>query len=353
MDIPDLSQLLLGWPVEPAIELTELPGGTNNRVWLVKTGNGSAYVLRLTASSGPDDLARFGYETALLAALREKALPFSLPVPLQNHSGETLVLLEQECSAPLIATLCPFLAGTLSERTATDVAKVAVALAQLDTVLAAIPGNSLPEDGDTQHFQYGSLYHCHPLVPDPLSAVERLLEPAQARPLCQIIRRAQEDWEELCTWGLPQQILHRDCGPGNVLMDQNRVTAILDFEFAGLDHRVFDLCVALSWWPVRMMGTGQEWELIDAFGQAYTTCLPLSEEEFRVLPSALRMRDITSLIYRIGRYLAGLETKETVQKRVQHSLWREAWLVANGETLVKHGMTWNTLTRSSFPILQH
>lgn len=346
MDIPDLFHLLLGWPIEPAVMLKELPGGSNNRVWLVKTESGQTYVLRLAASAGTVDLARFGYEAALLAALRDTSLPFALPLLLPTRSGETCILVEQEEAAPAVATLAPFLAGKLSERTAVNVARAGIALAQLDTVLAAIPAHTLPVRSSAAPFQYGALWHCHPLVPNPFTAVERVLEPEQARLLCGILRQVQEDWVVLCSRNLPRQILHRDCGPGNVLMDQDGVTAILDFEFAGLDHRVFDLCVAISWWPVRVMGTGREWELIDAFGQAYAACLPLNEEELRILPAALRMRDITSLIYHIGRFLAGLEARETIQKYAQHSLWREAWLVANGETLLRHGMAWNAVTSS-------
>jgi len=104
---------------------------------------------------------------------------------------------------------------------------------------------------------------------------------------------------------------------------------------------VFDVCVAISWWPVRLMGTGREWALIDAFGRAYTATLPLTNEELLALPAALRMRDATSFVHRIGRYLAGLETEQTLQMRLQHSLWREAWLVENGKRLVQHALAWN------------
>ncbi len=139
---------------------------------------------------------------------------------------------------------------------------------------------------------------------------------------------------------LPQQVLHRDYGPSNMLMDDERVTAILDFEFAGVDLRLFDLCVAISWWPVRLMGTGQEWELIDSFGRAYSASVPLSEAELLALPASLRMRDTTSLIWRIGRYIAGLESAKTIQERARHSLWREAWLLGNQGTLVEHALAW-------------
>jgi homoserine kinase type II len=338
MDAPTLFNLLTGWPIEPASMLAPLAGGTNNQAWSVQTEDGSSYVLRLTASVA--DLARSRYELALLTALRETSLPFDLPLPLQARSGESFLLVEQDNAEPSIATLTPFLPGCIPERTASNIARAGVALAQLDAALAIIPASSLPASSGATSFLYGDLSHCHPLVSNPLATVEHLLEPDQARSICALLLQTQQDWETLSTQNLPQQLLHRDCGPGNVLMEQQRVTAILDFEFAGVDRRIFDLCVAISWWPVRLMGTGQEWQLIDAFGQAYTASFPLTEEELLTLPATLRMRDTTSLIYRMGRYLAGLESAQTIQERVRHSLWREAWLMANRETLVQHVMAW-------------
>jgi len=49
-------------------------------------------------------------------------------------------------------------------------------------------------------------------------------------------------------------------------------------------------------------GTGKEWEIIDAFGRAYMAHFPLEEQELLSLPDIFRLRDATSLLYRIGRY---------------------------------------------------
>jgi homoserine kinase type II len=339
MDRQNLFDLLSNWAVEAARTFTPLSGGTNNRAWLVTTENGPAYILRLTSGAG--DLAHFQYEVALLAALANKALPFQLPLPLQTRSGELFVFIAQESSEPAIATLTAFIAGQVPERTISTIARISVALAQLDSALATIPASVLPVSAGAAHFLYGDLSHCHFLVQDPFTTVEHILEAAQARQICAILRQTQDDWETLSAQNLPQQVLHRDCGPGNVLMEREEVTAILDFEFAGPDRRLFDLCVALSWWPVRLMGTGREWELIDILGHTYTAHFPLTEEELLALPAALRMRDATSLVYRVGRYLAGLETEKTLQERVRHSIWRETWLAANRETLLQHVLTWS------------
>lgn len=339
MDVPEYTALLANWPIEPPIAMTPLTGGTNNQAWQVDLASGSSYVLRLT--SGVADQARFQYETALLTALSDRSLPFRVPLPLQALNGERFALVERENAEPALATLTPFLPGHLPERTVANCASDALALAQLDAALATIPESSLPSEAGEPHFIYGDLYHCHPLVPDPPATVARLLDSEQASQLTAILEQSQLDWEAPAIQALPQQLLHRDVGPGNILMAEGRVTAILDFEFAGPDRRIFDLCVAISWWPVRLMGTGREWEMIDAFGQAYTAHFPLADEELQALPAVLRMRDTTSLVYRIGRYLAGLESMQTIHERVRHSFWRESWLAANRETLVRHALAWN------------
>lgn len=348
METPDLVQMLAGWPITitPSLALTPLTGGTNNQAWLVETA-GASYVLRLSYSVGMAEQTHLRYEVALLTALSTHALAFSVPCPLLTLQEEPFLLVKQGEEAAL-AVLTPFLPGCIPERTSSNIVKAGIALAQLDRALASISASTLPANVEPTTFLYGDLLHCHPLVANPFAAVEQVLEPDQARPLRAILEHAQRDWESLCAQNLPQQILHRDCGPGNVLMEQQRVTALLDFEFAGRDHRLFDLCVALSWWPVRAMRTGQEWELIDAFGRAYTALFPLTEEELLALPAAFRMRDTTSLVYRIGRYLAGLETRQTILERVHHSFWREEWLLTNQATLLKHLLTWGGTSTDSF-----
>jgi homoserine kinase type II len=342
MDVPDLFKVLADWPIEQPETLTPLAGGTNNQAWFVQTHGGASYVLRLT--SGEIDLPRFYYETALLEALREKSLSFQLPHPLQARSGDILVLVEQNRATPAMATLTPFLPGTIPERNATNIARAGVALAQLDAALATIQPDLLPTSTREASFVYGDLSHCHPLVPDPLVTLEKLVDPEQVRPILDLLKQSERDWEMLSAQELPQQLLHRDCGPGNMLIEQEQISAILDFEFAGRDRRLFDLCVAISWWPVRSMGTGHEWELIDAFGRAYMAHYPLTREELLALPAAFRLRDTTALVYRAGRYLAGLETHKTLQERVRHSLWRETWLRSNCETLLQHALAWSTLS---------
>jgi homoserine kinase type II len=337
----DLAQLWQAWPITGPWHLTPLSGGTNNLVWRAETADGERYVLRVF----PDltQLPRLRYEAALLLALSNTDLPFRLPVRIMTRNGESVAFLEQEAGTQAFATLSPFLPGVRPGRNDLSLAPpAAAAMAVLDNALVALPEIAAPATFEPA-FSFGNLVCGYAPVPDPLAAVERLpVERDKVWQIQGILASVIEKVPDLYA-RLPQQLLHLDYGPANIFMQDHRVTAVFDFEFAGIDLRVMELCVALSWWPVNLMGTGKEWELMDAFAAAYTADFPLSKEELHAVPDGLRLRDAGSLVHRMGRYFAGRETDATMQQRVDHSLWREAWLVAHCETLLHHAVTFHPL----------
>jgi homoserine kinase type II len=339
----NVSNLWTAWPVAGPWRTSPLLGGTNNLIWRADAADGQSYVLRL--SHDLPLIPRVRYEAELLQALSYKNLPFRLPLPLRANNGDIIVYFEPEQGMTAFATLFPLLPGKLQDRPPErndllSASHAATMLALLDDALATLPAIPL-NDGFIAATTFGQLAHLHPLVPDPLSAVEQLpIDREQARQVHAFLSEVMESVSHLYAQ-LPQQLLHRDYDPGNILFEQQRVTAVLDFEFAGKDVRVLDLCVALSWWPINLLGTGKEWDLIDAFGAAYTKQKALSEEELLAIPAVFRLRDATSFVHRTGRYLAGMETEARMQDRVEHSLWREAWLSAHQRTLLDHVLAWN------------
>lgn len=338
----DISNLWEAWPISGPWHLSPLLGGTNNMMWRADAANGQSYVLRL--SPDLDRAPRMRYEAQLLQALEEKDPPFCLSEPLKATSGDILVSFEHEQGTRMIATLSPLLTGNLHDQPPErhdllSISHAALTLAWLDQALATLP-DIQPPDGYIPLPTFGKLALWHPLVSDPLAAVERLpADREQAKQLRAFLTEVLESVPDLYAT-LPQQVIHRDYDPGNILMDQQQATAVFDFEFAGRDLRVLDLGVALSWWPVQLLGTGKEWELIDVFGTAYTCQITLSKEELLALPAVFRLRDAASLVHRTGRYLAGMETVDRMQHRVEHSLWRETWVSANQQTLLDHALAW-------------
>lgn len=335
----DMSKLWEAWPIAGPWHLSLLAGGTNNTVYRAEAADGQCYALRLNSDN--TSIPRIRYEAALLEAISNMQLPFSLPVPLKAQNDDIVVPFEQEAGKQAFAILSHFLPGSSPDRNDSSIAANAgLALAWLDQALATFPKTYFSAE-DQALPSFGMFTSLHPLVPDPLNAVEQLpLNRDHAKQICHFLTTVMGNVPELYS-KLPQQLLHRDYDPGNILVnEQKQITAVLDFEFAGTDLRVLDLCVAMSWWAVNLLGTGKEWEVIDAFGNAYIEHFPLDEEELRAFPSIWRLRDATSFVHRMGRYRAGLETDARMQDRVQHSLWREAWLSANQEKLVQHALRW-------------
>jgi Ser/Thr protein kinase RdoA (MazF antagonist) len=177
----------------------------------------------------------------------------------------------------------------------------------------------------------GDLAHCHPHVPDPLSDIAEL----------PVSEAARSRLAERYTWlmaripglyvRLPQQFMHEDYDPSNLLMDGTQVTGVVDFEFCTRDVRAMDLTVALSWWPLRVLGTGAEWPIMRAFTSGYARRITLDVDEIAAIPLLYELRAYTSLIHRLGRYRQGLSPLEAVIDRAEAALARADWLRTSGD----------------------
>ncbi|MBA3824473.1 MAG: phosphotransferase [Ktedonobacterales bacterium] len=235
-----------------------------------------------------------------------------------------------------MAALIPFLPGEHPPQgDVINATQGGVALAQLDGILASI---TLPTPAAIT--PYGDLAHCHPLIPDPLLALTKLPgSPTEIAPIRALVEQVIADVPLLYST-LPQQIIHGDFAISNFLMSNGQITAILDFDLAGRDLRALDLVVALSWWPLERFATGNEWPILDALGHAYLAHASLTASELSAIPRLMRLRDITSLVHRLGRYLAGQESEQPMQVRMQHSLWREGWLHHHEERLQTMTLAW-------------
>ncbi|QBD76238.1 hypothetical protein EPA93_09530 [Ktedonosporobacter rubrisoli] len=336
----DIQQLWQAWPVAGPWQIFPMVGGTNTLIWRALAADGQQYALRIIPNLAR--ISHLRYEASLLEALAATQPPVQLPLLLRARDGDSIVECELEGKAAL-ATLSPLLSGRLPDllpdrhdpSIAVDAAQV---LAWLDTALAQLSPQSLA--GSPQLPTFGTLKNRQGPIEDPLVCLQQL--PAAPEKIQQLSSFLEEVIELVpgLYRRLPQQILHRDYDPANILAEGQRVTAVLDFELAGPDLRALDLCGALSWWPVQLLGSGQEWALMETFATAYLARFPLSEEELLALPDLCRMRDATSLVQRVGRYLTGQESEGVIQRRVEHSLWREAWIVANRQTLQEHALTW-------------
>jgi homoserine kinase type II len=280
-DLPGL------WPIEAPWRLRETGSGINNLTRFVDSGDRS-YFLRVYSNT--TDPERVRYEHALLRAAAASGLPFAVPTPIAARSGATFV------EAPL-AALFEVIPGTAPDRTSPVHAHaLGEALGHLHAALERI--EMAPRPGPA--IFYGTLDRIHPLVPDPCAAVADLpLAEARQGRLRAILADLVEQVPALYRT-LPLQLCHCDYGPGNTLMLGDRVTGVIDWEFAGPDLRAID--VATGWhWLLRGEVTAAGWPLIGAFAAGYRAVVASTAAELAAAPTLALLQRATALIHWLGR----------------------------------------------------
>ena len=117
--------------------------------------------------------------------------------------------------------------------------------------------------------------------------------------------------------GLPVQLVHGDHGAGNALADHDlaaggRVTAILDFEAAGLDLRVNDLVAALTQSPALDSPA-----FTSALVAGFDVHATLTGPERAAVPDLLVARALGSALWRSAAWRRGDVGIEQVAERLR------------------------------------
>lgn len=302
--------LLAPWPIAPTA-VTRTPHGLNNDTYFVSAREGE-FVLRVYRNTA--DPSRVRDEHELLARLAMQELPYAVPTPLRTHGGDTLAVMESS-DGPRLAALFHRIPGEPATATVREARLAGRALAQLDVALARL---DLPVRAPK------TLRDVHPLVPDPLTALEDLeLGPRRARVMA-LFEHVLSTHGALAE-SLPRQIVHGDFGFINVLVRDGAVTGLLDFEFAEPDMRAADLACAMYITVVRSEDP-ERWPLIEALVGGYRRALALDPSEAAAIPELLLRRSAFGIVHWIGRWRSGLcGPEEPIARAGRNGLLTE-WL---------------------------
>jgi homoserine kinase type II len=265
------------------------------------------------------------YEHILLTELNRKELSFAVPAPIPSRFGSTLIAIPDGASQQLAALFQRIPGQQPDGDECVRYRRCGQALAELDLALSqlTIHTPSAPRP------PFGDLTRIHPLLPEPLGMLEQLpVEQQQRAQISRIVTDLAAALPELYQ-SLPQQIVHRDFDASNVLMVDEGVSGVLDFEFAGLDLRVYDLARSLSMFTISPWNIPNGWQQVMAFIEGYRQHLLLTADEAEALPDMMRLYRMWSLIHREGRRRQGLASEEDVQARARGLLKQEEWLSAH------------------------
>ncbi len=319
------------WPIPEPWSILPTAQGVNNFTQVIETPTGS-YILRAYRSDRP--LERIRYELNVLNSLQARDLPFQVPVPILTVTGELFAILSET-----VISLSLRLPGSPPPNDHLEQAYAAgEALAELVEALGKLPVEVTSQAAPFPPSGNFETWAGIPIVPANLLRKLPLAKEEQEQILA-FMEETQASAPSLYQT-LPRQIIHRDYDQSNILMEENSVTGILDFEFCGPDLRVLDLAYALSQWPSGLWNTGKEWAVIDAFGHGYFRQQQLTLAELEALPQIFRLRATTSTFFHLGRFAQGVETPEEVLERIQETLTTENWLQNHAEELVQHACSW-------------
>ncbi|MGH2535438.1 MAG: phosphotransferase [Thermomicrobiales bacterium] len=316
-------EALAAWAIPGPWAIRPTQRGTNNRSFVVETSAGS-YFLRLSPTAG--DLARVRHEHTLLRRLHEAALSFAVPRPLVTDTGETYLIRDGVAISlfPGIASDHPE-AGNIAQATACG-----EALGELDAALATIDAGPTPPGMP----RFGDLPHAGSLIEDGLALLDQSPDAAMPPRPRALIAALVATIPGVCA-RLPAQLIHGDFYRGNVLMRGNRVSGILDFEFASPGPRAMDLAVAIRGFSDADWGTDPSWQIVEALAAGYRRRVALTSAEIEALPTLLLLREATSWVHWVGRCRQGLTTPADIVHRAHDLLRLDDHLRAHGVELIE------------------
>ncbi len=263
IDLKFPPDILSNWDVGPIHSIETLPVVNETaQAWnvaFVEANSGARYVLKRKT------IYRIQLkEYRFLETLAALGIPVA--VPIRARTGEPYVQVGDE-----FFDLFPRLAGTAYSEHYTPggigrarlfgqaIARLQLALRGCDQIVS-LPDMDLP----------GDIQQCSPVV--------RSIWPADQRPPGQILGELEAGLAN-CFTMLPQQLIHGDAHPGNMLFQDGQLSGWIDFELMERGPRLFDLCYCST--ALLMNGLDdparlQAWPgLVRALVEGYESVTPL------------------------------------------------------------------------------
>lgn len=311
-----ITELSKAWDLPTPWQIEPMMGSSNNHLALIIADDNQKAVLCTFAHEQPQQLA---YVHEVLRMLAQHTLSFDVPTPMRTRNGEYWHMLDDGYRNWLM-TLTPWFDGDHPDADEVATATLAgAALAELLNTLAHLqPNTNTPAT-------YAQLHRIHPYVIDPVAAlrVAPLSAPFIQR-IIAIVTHLQQHLPDLYDT-LPQQIIHGDFTPRNILVHEHKISAVLDFELSRTDLRALDVAVALLAWGG--FDEHHRNDAMSAFLHAVQRDLCLRDAELNALPDLLRLVRVVRLLQALGRFQQGVERSVVVERAAASLLTLDTWLI--------------------------
>jgi len=309
--------------------------GTANATFFV--GDHDAYLLKIY---GDKNHAQLQFEHRVLLHLSRADLSFAIPVPKPSRSGAVLVPVAPDSASaqpPFQAAVYAAIPGASSTRG--DERRTFLLGAAMGELHQALRTADIPRE-DTALPAWGDLDRIHPLVPDWRTLPEALgMSPEVVEQTARIIRLTEEAIPQLQA-ALPNQVVHADFVQPNILFDSDRVSGVIDFEYATYDLRAFDVAASFYHFCLSPWSDIPRWTRIESFLRGYASQARFVPAEIDALPMLLRWQRLSCLVYWSGMYRQGLATHQSLVAAAEENIRLEGWIDRYGDTLIDRAREW-------------
>ncbi|MGB2984194.1 MAG: phosphotransferase, partial [Candidatus Bipolaricaulia bacterium] len=268
LSIDDVASLLAA-SYGIAGDLTRLPGENDN--YLVASKDGERFVLKL---AGEDRMrVFFELEHQVIERVHAASLGIGLPRTIVTRSGETVSRLRRDDGATFRGRLMEFVSGTAwcdaGPPTPDRLRALGQLLARLDLVLSKVDNPAALRthswDLATADQHRGKIA----LVGDPTK--RRILERSfHLYAACAVPRLD----------GLPHSLIHADANDENILVENGKISGLLDFSDCLVSPTVCELAIAVAY---AMFDHPQPLEIGAEIVAGYHAARPLTPAELEVL----------------------------------------------------------------------
>mmetsp|Transcript_15709 Transcript_15709/g.21623 ORF Transcript_15709/g.21623 Transcript_15709/m.21623 type:complete len:399 (+) Transcript_15709:82-1278(+) len=309
------------------VDMVPTTGGVNNICQFVTLPNGEKYLLRIYNNGL--DTTRVAFEHSVLQQLEGVEMSFKVPkfLPVKGQEGGSTFA---ELSNGAQACLVEVIPGGLPKLTC--VRDIGRASGELNKQLGVVGANVDPATCNCA--PYWDMYAVHHAVTEENlkatlqgAAFDGDLRPFADKALADVldITAKCERYRET----LPVQLIHGDLHYDNVLVQDGKVTGLLDFEFAAFDWRALELAICLS----KYAGEPDAITYFDDFIEGYATTGVLTPEEARAVPELINLRILSNVVYFVGRAVAGEDDIASLTTRIQMYCERVDWVKANADRI--------------------
>lgn len=130
---------------------------------------------------------------------------------------------------------------------------------------------------------------------------------------------------------LPMQLIHGDLHYDNILVDEGKVTGVLDFEFCAMDWRAMDLAICLS----KYAGESEPMRYFNDIISGYKKFITLSVVEISAIANLIILRILSNVVYFVGRALSREDVVFTLTSRLDNYMKRVEWLRGNKANIME------------------